>query len=279
VKKKSLQELVPLARKHKIQRIFSGLLALLLVTMIAACRGDDKNGKTPAPPPPTPTATPDEGGQVIDVSNNPMPRGVLSKDNLTLLAAKHFVKGDRVYMMFVVRNDGADIVKTVKAVVSFIDVDDLRLNTVNLTTGFSNIPPGQVVALQGNYPIPEYYDGISALVIAEAGEFPGLRAYLNAQVAAELDATSSKVTGTAINVDADPLVLPVAYFVLYGESAQDVLAVIPAVLVSGTDAQGFWQPGVSLNYEATIDIIAGDNLAAVTEVQLLVAGYVIEPAS
>lgn len=272
--------------KRLNKKFWIGILVLIvaLAVLLVSCNGDEDD-ETPQPPAATtPTITGEvtpADGQVIDVSNQPLPRGVQTKNDLTLLASKHFVKDDRVYMMFLVRNDGADVIQTVKAIVSFIDVDNLRLNTINLTSPFNNIPPGEVVALQGDFPVPEYYDGISGELRAETGEYPGLVAYHDLDSSGELDQATSKLTGTATNTGSDTLVIPTAYFVLLGEETEegeDVLAVIPAVLTSGLDEQGNWPSGATLNYEATVQVIAGDDLSAVETVRLLIAGYIFQPA-
>lgn len=259
--------------------VLVGLL-LCLTLLVAACGGDDDDKKnnvgqaTPtAEAPLNPTLV---QGIEIDVSNNPLPRGVMAKDNLTLLASRHFLKDGQVYMAFVVRNDGEAAVQTVKATISFIDVDDLRLETVNFSSPFNNIPPGQLAILQGNFSTSRYYDGISGILHVVEGEYAGLTAFYDAETTANLDIGTAQISGTATNTSSESLVIPVAYFLLYGEDSDDLLGAIPAVMEGGLDEQGYWQSSSTLAYTAAIDVIAGDDMAAIKNVELVVAAYSVQ---
>lgn len=257
------------------------LLLIALLLMLVACNGDNESpdGDTTQPPPqPSPTITteyipPDSNEPGLDTAGIPSPRGVIIKDGLTLLAANDFVKDERVYVMFLVRNDSDQTYGNVKALVNFIDQDNLPVSSVDLGTNFSNILPGQRIAIAGNYPIPIDYDGTSTLIIAERDTIEGFSAYLDADTEATLNVADASLTGTATNLGPDPLVLPVAYFLLYGDTEDDILAIIPATLMSGLNNR-YWDPNTTLEFEGTVGAVAGDDLSAVSEVELLVAGYV-----
>lgn len=260
------------------------ILLINIGLVLAACGGSNTKTNTP-PPQIAPSVTPSgetegtDGRPVenFDISNIPMPRGIIAKDNLTVLASSYFVKADTLYVGLLVRNDNDAPIRLIRVALSTIDADNLRLHDYNLISAFNSIPSGQVVALQGTFSASEYYDGISALVLAEFEATPYI-AYHDAQTTAELDSTTGLLSGTALNTSSTPQPLQVAYFILYGEGREELLAVIPAQPVSGL-AQGIWQPGVALNYEATVTAVAGDDLRAVKAVSLMVAGYSLTSAN
>ncbi len=259
------------------------LLGLLLI--LVACGGsDDEPESKDRDQPPQPTATitleyipPLTPG--FDTSGVPSPRGEIMKDGLTLLAANKFVKDDRLYIMFVVRNDSNQTYDTIEALINFIDEDDLVVGNDTIRSAFRNIPPGQVVALQQNFPIPVYYDGTSTAIRAGEGIPSDASPFLDIETEAELDAATSTVTGTATNVGTDSLRQIVAYFLLYGETEDDILAVLPATYSREDLNNSLWESGDSLEFRANVVAVAGDDLSAVRDVQLLVVGYIYDTSS
>lgn len=256
---------------------------LILITLaslwLTSCGGDD-NQVDNTPPPVAPTVTPADGEETgndrqverLDIAGQPMPRGIIAKDNITVLASSYFTQDDALYVSLLVRNDNNAPVRQINVSLSTIDSENLRLSDFNISSTFNSIPSGQVIALQGIFPIGEYYDGISAVVVADLQDSGTYLAYHEAETSAELDRENGMVRGTALNTSSTPQPLQVAYFVLYGENQEDLLGVIPAFPVSGL-AQGIWQPGVTITYEAPVTAIAGGDLSVVQEVGLIVAGY------
>ncbi|MCB9436835.1 MAG: hypothetical protein H6673_07540 [Anaerolineales bacterium] len=262
---------------------------LILITLVSlwltSCGGD--NNKTDTPPQPVaPTVTPTTDGEEpadrqverLDIAGLPMTRGIITKDNITVLASSYFTQGNLLYVSLLARNDNDAPVRQITVSFSTIDADNLRLSDFSISSAFNSIPSGQVIALQGIFPIGEYYDGISALVVADLNDPGTYTPYHEAETSAELDPENKMVRGTALNNSRTPQPLQVAYFILYGENQEDLLGVIPAIPVSGLD-QGIWQPGVSISYEAPVTAIAGGDLSAVKAVGLIVAGYSLTSGS
>ncbi len=255
----------------------------LLASLIVACGGGNDPAQTtplsPIPMDQTQETIPtiDPMSQSSDTSGFAMPRGVQATDNLSVLATNYFVHDGRVYVVVVVRNDSESIIGTIKASLNFIDADDLRLSTQNLSTAFTNIQPGQVVVLQGDYLLPDFFDGISALVYTEESAFDSFIPHLDAATETEFIASERLIRGSATNTSPDPLILPVAYFLLYGASENDILAAIPAQPTSGLDAESMWQPGTLLHYNVSVIALPSENISAVREVQLMVVAYTLAP--
>lgn len=276
-----ISPLARLARQKRTNFMIKRLMLLIILGLwLTACDGgDDKKDDTPpTQPAPTSTLTGEEGStdgrpvESYDTSNMPMPRGILTKDNLTVVASSYFVKGEMLYVGLLVRNDNDTPVRYIKVLLSTIDADNLRLDNYNITSTFNNIPSGQTIALQGVFPAGTYYDSISALVIANFEDDGQYAAYHDGETSAELDAATSTLRGAAVNTSTTPQPLQVAYFVLYGANENDLLGVIPALPTAGLE-QGIWQPGATINYQATVAAIAGDDISAVKQVELMVAGY------
>lgn len=271
-----------------------GFSLLVLLFVIAACGGDDTpddsepNDQQPnVNTNPTPTFDPEIGplptpnllSSGFDEADIPLSNEVIVKDNLTLLDLNYFVQDDRVYVMFVVRNDSSETIRNVHINVVMVDEERLPLENFDFSSPYSNIPPGQVVTIEADVFMDErwseFYDGIAALVIADTEILEGYDAYFDADAQAQLNANGDGVTGTATNISSDPLILVTANFALF-DSNGEVLAVIPATTTTGLDAEGYWQPGVTLSFDARIVVIEDNDLSAVADVQLVAAGYAID---
>lgn len=262
---------------------------LILITLaslwLTSCGGDD-NQVDNTPPPVAPTVTPADGEETgndrqverLDIAGQPMPRGIIAKDNITVLASSYFTQNDALYVNLLVRNDNDTPVRQINVSLSTIDTENLRLSDFNINSAFNSIPSGQVIALHGSFPIGEYYDGISAVVVADLEDPGTYTPYHDAETSAEFDLENKLVRGTALNDSSTPQPLQVAYFVLYGDNQEDVLGVIPAFPVSGL-TQGIWQPGVTITYEAPVTAIAGGDLSVVKTAELMVAGYSLTSGS
>jgi hypothetical protein len=275
-----------------MRRLPKTLVLSLLVILLAitACGGGDNNDNEPNDQQPTsPTATLDaEGGgpsvddtlfSDFDEADIPLPSEVVMKNDLTLLSSNYFVQDDRVYVMFVVRNDSNETIRNIHFNVTMIDKDRLPLENYSFSSPYNNIPPGQVIVVGNDYWMDdrwaEYYDGIAAAITADTEQLEGYNAYFDAGSQAQLITDESKVIGTATNIGSDPLIILTATFALYDEN-NNIIGVVSAVPSTGLDDEGYWQPGVTINFEAGITAVSGSDLAAVTDVQLVTAGYALD---
>jgi hypothetical protein len=258
---------------------------LVLVLALTGCDGDDNgNGDADRSASNTPvadgTAAPsgdqfDFAQDTGDSSGFPMPRTIRATGGLTLLGSNAVTKNESVFVMFLVRNDGPETLQNVRALISLLDKDNLRLIDYNLASGYVNIPPGQTAPMSASYPIPPDYDGMAALILADPGVAPGYSGHYEATVTAELLPDSAEVRGTALNTGSAVLIQPLAHFVLL-DSANDLVAVVPAN-ISGLDESAAWQPGATLTLTGRILAYAGDSLSQVAQTQVIVAGYELQP--
>ncbi|NDJ84454.1 MAG: hypothetical protein GYB66_01080 [Chloroflexi bacterium] len=252
---------------------------LLLIVALVACNGDENDDQDDEPGA-TATDPNFEGepapGQGIDTSGVALTPGIETRDGLTLISESEFVYDNRVVVAYLVRNDSQDTFGNVRAILSFIDAENLELATYNITSAAANIAPGQVIALQGSFPEPDLYADISGLVRGVGDIFAGYTPYLDAETDASFDTEQNVVTGTATNTSSDPLVQLVAYFILYGETEDDLLQIIPAVPSAGIDEQGFWQPGVTVSFTARVTALPASDPSAIKSVQLKVTAYQVD---
>jgi hypothetical protein len=258
--------------------LVTSALLLILALILAGCGGgDDDDGDSEGnennSSQETPTAV---GTEVvlasdIEISGFPQPRVVRAAQDLTLLSYTVVQTENVLYLMYLVRNDSAETIENVAALVTLLDENDLRVTDRRLTSSYVNIVPGQMVPVLGELPIPVDYDGLATLIIRSGKTtFDGYQPYFDATVTAELLSDTATVQGTAVNNSDKALVQPVATFVLT-DAGGNLISVVPA-LIEGLDEQAMWQPGATLNLTGTVTAYTG-NLADVAQTQVIVAGY------
>ena len=270
-----------------------GFSLLIMLFLIVACGGGDSDDNEPNTQQPdtiggTPASTvdPELAGQPVDdtlfsdfdEADVPLPEEVVMKNGLTLVSSNHFVQDDRVYVLFVVRNDSEVTIGNIRVNVIMVDEDRLPLENFGFSSPYSNIPSGQTIVVGRDYFMDErwaeYYDDVAAAIVAEQEPADEYEAYFYTDDQAELNLDESKVRGTASNVSSDPLPLLASTFALYDEN-NEIIGVVSAVPTSGIDSEGYWQPGVTVNFEADVVAVADGDLAAVADVQLIIAGYAL----
>lgn len=261
----------------------NGTLLVLLAMLLTACGGgDDKddNGGDNDGSQQTPAANGTEVAFLgeAEISGFPMTRIIRAVQDLTLVSYTVVEKDGFLYPMYLVRNDTGETIENVSAIITFLDDENLRLTDASVVSSYVNIPPDKLVPIMGIYSVPVDYDGLATLIV-RSGEltFDGYAPYFDAAVTTEPLSDTGEVRGTATNNSGIALVQPVATFVL--SDAEGNLISLVQVSPTGLDEHGYWQPGAALELSGTVQVFAGDSLANVAQIDLIVAGYELKPPS
>lgn len=291
------------AHSLRMLLVWLALLAMLLVACGDEGDGNEDSGgddggsadttvqDTPLPDPDVPGAEETEEVDPLvdpddpffgagDVSGNPVNPVVLTYDELTLETYNVFTHNEQLQVMFVVRNDGEESIQNIKALLTLVDENNLRIVDYEMFSPFRNIAPGQTILMTHEYLLPPDYHDLAARIIAQPGQFQNFQPYPGDNVRAELNLANQEIRGAAVNLSGEQLVQPVAIFGLFDANGE-IIGAEPA-MISGLNENGFWLPEVAIEVTASIRPLTLNRVNEETEARLFVVGYIpgpLQPAS
>lgn len=285
----------PILRKISFLALVFGVLFVL-----AACNGDDDgnggddNNNEGPPQSPEAETTPESSlleESAFDESGFPMSREVVANGGLEVISSNAYVVENQVFLMFVVRNSSDQTIGSVRALVSLLDADNLRLTDHEIQSPYWNIIAGETVTMSQYVQLPMNYDGFAARILPVDEFYQNFTPYNDAEITVEFDSATGALQGTALNAGSAPLVQPIAQFILYDTQGK-VLDIVFAPFfesdpndptirrsLAGLDENGMWQPGVTLNLTGQATNIPSNDFSQVANVELAVVGYAPGPVS
>lgn len=271
------------ANQMSIRFVFVLILLGVLVACASGDDGADDNVNQPPTLAPSPTPLLDEDGNVIDpfdpallgdsnAGNAPLVPGVRAVDGLTVLDYAEYRLENRLYLSFVVQNTTDEAIPAATMIVTLLDEDNIRLRTINLSSSAVDIPPQNLIVMQGATSLEDYPDYVSIAAIAQVAQQSlenQSNTYAFAAVPATFDADSMTLSTTVENGHAVQLTQPVAHFLLYDADGRLIVAV-PGVSGLGRD---FWQAGSSLDFTAPLNNLPPEEVENIDRVELNLFAY------
>lgn len=254
-------------------------IIVLLLVVLVGCGDDSEPEDTPVDPTPAPI----NANVEIDLSllgeginSSQVPRGLLTNGGLTVVSKSEFVHEGILYLAYVIRNDSTDIHDWVIGVVTLVDEQDFRLQTINLNSAYTHIPPGGTVVMQRSFDVADFplFDGLAVTILPDLLEVELEATAYTAQVAATFDASANLLSGEVSNTYDIVLQTPVAHFMLF-DAQGNLLNTVSATLTTPLSAGG-WVPNSNLTYTAPLPVLPDRDDAIVSRAELLVYGYEYE---
>lgn len=261
------------------------LLAIfvLLLVVLVGCGGDDGEPEDtttdPTPAPINPNVEIDLSLLGEGINSSRVPRGLLTNGGLTVVSKSEFVRDGILYLAYVVRNDSTEIHDTVIGVVTLVDDQDFHLETLNLSSPATHIPPSSTVVMQRSFDVTGYplFDGLAVTILPDLLEVDLEATAYSSQVEGTFDTSTNLLSGEVTNTNEVTLQTVVAHFLLY-DAAGNLLNTVPATLTTPLPSEG-WSPNSTLIYSAAVPILPDREDATVARVELLIYGYEYETAN